>query len=173
MCGRTKAIKISISRAGGGAIGIARVDPAYYRGDQSSANFDNTLHAKCIDLHYARGDEKATALRVRQDTRDLDPAGMPFRLHAVGAGRVCGLFRDKLQGLRTIIFVLAQSNGAARHGARWFFRNRSPAAVGRPAGAALVKSARIERVQSSPGFDGGGGTRGPLNAARVIRKHPL
>lgn len=46
----------------------------YYRGDQSSANFDDTSHAKCIDLHDVRGDdEKATALRVRQDTRDLDP----------------------------------------------------------------------------------------------------
>lgn len=47
---------------------VRRDRTLYYRGDQSSANFDDMLHAKCIDF-TTYGDEKATALRVRQDMR--------------------------------------------------------------------------------------------------------
>jgi len=43
---------------------------------------------------------------------------MPFCMYVVGTS-VCGLFRDKLRDLRTIIFVLAQSNGV-QHGAADF-----------------------------------------------------
>lgn len=75
----------------------------YYRDDQSSANFDNMLHAKCIDFTYVRR-RKSNGITCASGYATLTPE----YLSAVRVGTsVCGLFRDKLQGLRTIIFVLA------------------------------------------------------------------
>jgi len=83
----------------------------YYCGDQTSSELSTIRRMQSTSISL-RATTKKQRHYVCVRIRDLDP-WMPFCMYVVGTS-VCGLFRDKLRDLRTIIFVLAQSNGVER-----------------------------------------------------------